>query len=119
SIRQTQHNIFAEHCTVGIGPESHDLGFPILEKLAEAYGYPYFAARANGELQQMLDGVFAAQGAAIGEVFVSAEQVFEPKAASKRLPDGTMVSPPLEDLAPFLSREELARNMLIPLLPEE
>ncbi|MEG0769747.1 MAG: thiamine pyrophosphate-binding protein [Ruthenibacterium sp.] len=119
SIRQTQHNIFAEHCTVGIGPESHDLGFPILEKLAEAYGYPYFAARANGELQQMLDGVFAAQGAAIGEVFVSAEQVFEPKAASKRLPDGTMVSPPLEDLAPFLPREELARNMLIPLLPEE
>ena len=37
----------------------------------------------------------------------------------QRLPDGTLVSPPLEDLAPFLPREELERQMFIPLVPEE
>ncbi len=44
------------------------------------------------------------------------EQNFEPKAAAKMLPDGTMVSVPLEDLAPFLPEEELAENMIIPIL---
>ena len=42
------------------------------------------------------------------------DQNFEPKSAAKKLPDGTMVSPPLEDLAPFLSDEEMDENMIIP-----
>ena len=40
------------------------------------------------------------------------EQGFEPKSSSRVLEDGRIISPPLEDLAPFLSREELAENML-------
>ena len=36
----------------------------------------------------------------------------------KRLPDGTLVSPPLEDLAPFLDREELKSIMKIPMLEQ-
>ena len=44
------------------------------------------------------------------------KQGFEPKAAAKKLPDGTMVSVPLEDLAPFLPEEELKENMIIPLV---
>ena len=47
------------------------------------------------------------------EIFVSTEQIFEPKNSARRLDDGTMVSAPLEDLAPFLPREELAENMFI------
>ena len=47
---------------------------------------------------------------------VDLEQNFEPKAAAKMMPDGTMVSVPLEDLAPFLSDEELAENMIIPMI---
>ena len=35
------------------------------------------------------------------------------------LADGTMVSVPLEDLAPFLSDEELAENMIIPPVKNE
>ena len=50
------------------------------------------------------------------EIFVDMEQNFEPKAAAKMLPDGTMVSVPLEDLAPFLPEEELAENMIIPMI---
>ena len=47
------------------------------------------------------------------EVCCTTSQVFEPKSATKRLEDGTLYSPPLEDLAPFLPREELESNMYI------
>lgn len=113
SIRQTQKNFFGEPL-VGIGTDSHgDLEFPQMEKLAAAYGYPYFAIHTNDEMS-LLDEVLAQNGALICEVFVSHTQNFEPKAASKRLPDGTMVSAPLEDLAPFLPPEEVQRNLYIP-----
>ena len=52
----------------------------------------------------------------ICEIMVDKAQVFAPKLSSKRLDDGTMVTAPLEDLSPFLPREELEANMLIPLL---
>ena len=116
SIRQTQTNIFGHHTKVGIGPESGDLSFPDLSKLAAAYGYPYAACRSNDELCDTLDAAFSTEGAFIAEIFVSPEQIFEPKSATKRLEDGTLVSPPLEDLAPFLPREELEKIMIIPMI---
>ena len=118
SIRQTQNNIFSHHSKVGIGPESRDLSFPSLEKLAWAYGYPYAACRSNSELENVLDTVFSTEGAFICEIFVSPEQLFEPKSATKRLEDGSLFSPPLEDLAPFLDREDLRNLMIIPMIEE-
>ena len=115
SMRQTQDNLFPEFTKVGVGPESHDLSFPSMEKLAWAYGIPYTAIRRNSEMGKALDHVLAAEGYGLCEIFVDTEQNFEPKSATKKLPDGTLVSPPLEDLAPFLPREELERIMLIPL----
>jgi acetolactate synthase-1/2/3 large subunit len=47
------------------------------------------------------------------EVFVDTEQGFLPKLASRKNEDGSMTSPELEDMAPFLSRDELKKNMLI------
>ena len=52
-------------------------------------------------------------GPAILEVVLDEEQPFAPKLASKQMPDGTITSPNLEDMAPFLSRDELKKNMLI------
>lgn len=49
----------------------------------------------------------------ICEVMTSTDQPFEPKSATTRLEDGTLVSLPLEDLAPFLPRDELARVMSV------
>ncbi len=118
SIRQTQTNLFGAHTKVGIGPESGDLSFPALEKLAWAYGYPYAACRTNDEIDATLKAAFETEGAFIAEIFVDATQFFEPKSATKRLPDGTLVSPPLEDLAPFLDREELKKIMIIPMMEE-
>ena len=113
SIRQTQNNLFKDHSKVGIGPESRDLSFPDFEKLAGAFGYTYFGAHSNAEMMQMVDAALAMEGPVFCEVFVSTEQNFEPKSATKRLEDGTLVSPPLEDLAPFLPREEVLANLFV------
>lgn len=113
SIRQTQKNFFGEPL-VGIGRDSHDLSFPDMGKLAGAYGIPYLSAFHNSQLADAIERTLEMKGPAICEVFVSADQNFEPKSAAKRLEDGTMVSPPLEDLSPFLSEEEMDRNMIIP-----
>lgn len=118
SIRITQTNLFSDHCKVGVGPESGDLSFPEFSKLASAFGYPYFSAHSNAEMKAVVDAALAADGAVFCEIFTDTKQVWEPKSSTKRLADGTLVSPPLEDLAPFLPREELERNMFIPLVPE-
>ena len=119
SIRITQNNLFKEHCKVGIGPESGDLSFPEFRKIAEAFGYPYYSASSNAEMKKVVNEVLALDGPVFCEIFTDTTQVWEPKSSTKRLPDGTLVSPPLEDMAPFLPREELERNMFIPLMPEE
>ena len=119
SIRITQNNLFKEHCKIGIGPESGDLSFPEFRKIAEAFGYPYYSASSNAEMKKVVDEVLALDGPVFCEIFTDTTQVWEPKSSTKRLPDGTLVSPPLEDLAPFLPREELEKNMFIPLMPEE
>lgn len=118
SIRITQSNLFSEHSKVGIGPESNDLSFPEFEKIAKAFGYPYYSAHSNAEMKQVVDEVLQTEGPVFCEIFTDTEQVWEPKSATKRLEDGTLVSPPLEDLAPFLPKEELERNMFIPLMEE-
>lgn len=113
SIRQTQKNFFGEPL-VGIGVDSHDLSFPDMEKLAAAYGYPYVRAVHNEELAEAVEKTLSMEGPAICEVFVTLNQNFEPKSAARRLPDGTMVSPPLEELSPFLPEEEMEEMMIIP-----
>lgn len=117
SIRITQTNLFNKNF-VGIGEESGDLGFPDFQKLAEAFGYRYYSAHSNAEMKEVVDTVLKLDGPVFTEIFTDTAQVWEPKSSTKRLEDGTLVSPPLEDLAPFLPREELERQMFIPLMPE-
>ena len=89
---------------------------PSFEKIAAAYGLPYFRLKNNQELDAKLPEIFATEGPALVEVMLDPFEKLGPKAASKKLPDGTMVSAPLEDMAPFLPREEFAANMLIPVI---
>ncbi len=118
SIRITQNNLFKDHCKVGIGPESGDLSFPDFAKIAGAFGMPYFSAHSNEEMKKTVERTLKTDGFAFCEIFTDTDQVWEPKSSTKRLPDGTLVSPPLEDLAPFLPREELEQQMFIPLVEE-
>jgi len=113
SIRQTQKNFFGEPL-VGIGLDSYDLSFPAMEKLAGAYGYPYAAVHHNRELAGAIQQTLATEGPAICEIHVTIDQNFEPKSSAKRLPDGTLISPPLEDLSPFLPEDEMDEMMIIP-----
>jgi acetolactate synthase-1/2/3 large subunit len=116
SIRQTQQNYFPDN-PVGCGTES-GLGFPNFEKLALAYGLTYFRINTHTEMAEVIRRALSETGPVLCEIMLDLEQSFAPKLASRRLPDGRMVSSPLEDLYPFLSREELAENMLIPMLEE-
>ena len=86
SIRQTQKNFFGEPL-IGIGVDSGDLGFPSMEKLAWAYGFPYVSIHGNKELGEKVEETLAMDGPVICEVFVTLDQNFEPKSAAKRLPE--------------------------------
>lgn len=118
SIRLTQNNLFSDHSKIGIGPESNDLSFPEFKKIAEAFGYKYYSAHSNKEMKAVVNEALEADGPLFCEIFTDTQQVWEPKSSAKRLPDGTIVSPPLEDLAPFLPREELKELMFIDLIEE-
>lgn len=117
SIRITQTNLFNKNF-VGIGEESGDLSFPQFQKIAEAFGYRYFSAHSNAEMKTVVDAVLKLDGPVFCEIFTDTAQVWEPKSSTKRLADGSLVSPPLEDLAPFLPREELEKQMFIPMIEE-
>ncbi len=118
SIRQTQQSYFGEPL-VGVGPESEDLSFPDLSKLAPAYGFPYYSCHETKELGNVIAQVLKAKGGVVCEIFVTKYQKTQPKTASKKLEDGRMFSAPLEDMYPFLSREELKENMYIPIWKAE
>jgi acetolactate synthase-1/2/3 large subunit len=110
SIRATQSNFFK--LLVGEGSES-GVSFPDFALVAQAYGLParkLDPARAADEIAEVL----AAPGPQVCMVELDRSQSFEPKLSSKRLPDGRMVTAPLEDMAPFLDREEFLSNMIVP-----
>ena len=123
SIRQTQKNYFGG-TPVGIGPDSGDLGFPDFSELAKVFGFRYLSCSDSRELRDVLKEALcegagsenggSAHGSVLCEIFVTTEQPTEPKTSSKKLPDGSMVSAPLEDMAPFLPEAEVRENMLIP-----
>jgi len=111
SIRQTQHNYFPENI-VGCGTES-GLSFPDFKKIADVYQFSYHKAANHSELSEAIQATLSGPGLQMCEIFLDLNQQFAPKLASRKLADGRMVSSPLEDLAPFLSREELKENLLI------
>ena len=116
SIRQTQQNYFPDNI-VGCGPDS-GLTFPDFQKLAGALGFGVARISEHDGMGDLIRGALEADGPQICEVILDPAQAFAPKLSSRKLDDGRMVTSPLEDLAPFLSREELADNMLIPLQAE-
>ena len=107
SIRQTQRNLFSNHCEVGVGEESGDLSFPELERIAYAYKLPYVKIDKVSSVDNEIDKALAVDGPIIIEAIIDPEQYFSPKLSARRLPDGTMVSPSLEDMSPFLPEEEM------------
>lgn len=109
SIKQTQTAFFG--LAVGAGAES-GVTCPDFERVAEAYGLP--ASRLDQpHFAADLAAALAKPGPHVCEVLLDPTQGFEPKLSSRRLPDGRMVSSPLDDMAPFLDRSELASNRFL------
>jgi acetolactate synthase-1/2/3 large subunit len=106
SIRQTQTAFFG--LAVGAGAES-GVSNPDFCKVAQAYGLP--ASRIDSpDFHIQLSGILDSPGPSVCEVVLDPAQGFEPKLSSRRLPDGQLVTSPLDDMAPFLSREEMEEN---------
>lgn len=108
-IRSTQ-DAFFEGRYVGADADS-GVSNPRFEHLAAAYGLPYAAIANNDELDAGLRRVLDADGPVLCELNISPAQGITPKASAFRREDGTLESRPIEDMAPFLPREEIWENM--------
>lgn len=109
SIRQTQQSFFNNN-VVGCGLDS-GLSFPNFEKISKAFDFQYFSIKNHLGMESIINESLIYDGPTICEIFVDLSQQFSPKLSSRKLDDGTMVTSSLEDMAPFLSREELQSNM--------
>jgi acetolactate synthase-1/2/3 large subunit len=111
SIRASQKNYFEERY-IGEGPRS-GVSIPDTLKICEAYGLP--AARVNdiAELNDAIQTAIDYDGPYVLEIVTPPEQPIVPTVSSRVNPDGSMSSRPLEDMAPFLDRDEYRSNLLV------
>lgn len=91
---------------------------PNYTQIATAFGIPSYQIRTWEDFDRWMPLVQSAQGPVICEVFMHPEQFFHPKLGVFVQKDGTLISPPLEDLSPFLPRDILQENLHIPIHPK-
>lgn len=111
TIKLMQQNHFGRY--VGSDPGS-GVVCPDMIKVATAYDIPSLRINNQQELAEHLDSVLAQPGPFICEIMMPEDQPLIPRVSSLKKPDGTIISKPLEDLYPFLDREEFAANMIVP-----
>lgn len=116
SIMATQRNYFQGRM-VGSDPSSH-LTLPDIRKVAEAYGIESCEISDHTNIRQKVQAILDAPGPVVCAVNVSSDQSTLPRATSSARPDGTIVSLPMEDMAPRLPREEFLSEMIIPPLED-
>lgn len=116
SIRATQQAYFQGRLVAS----SFDSGLtlPDIRRVAEAYGVATDIITSHEHICEDVRRVLERPGPVVCEVQVTPNQTTAPRLSSYQRADGTMASRPLEDLWPFLPREEFYANMIIPPLPE-
>lgn len=110
SIQQTQNNFFNGRmtaCTLESG-----VSIPNFIKIGNAFGIKTQKIHKLDNLSEQIDEALNGSFPLICEVMLTPEYIFAPKLSAKKLPDGKMISPSLEDMYPFLSRDEYNKNML-------
>jgi acetolactate synthase-1/2/3 large subunit len=111
SIRQTQEAYFSDSL-IGIGPDT-GVTLPDFISVGRSFGIDSKRISSPKETKDSLMWLLKTNDEpAILEVMLDINQTFSPKLASRKLDDGTMISPELEDMAPFLSREEFKMNII-------
>ena len=116
SIRASQKAYFGTE-QIGAGA-STGLTVPDLTKVANSYNIPAVIIHDQTNLREEVRKVLAMEGPVVIDVRVIPDEVRAPRLQSYQREDGTFVSKPLEDMFPFLSREEFMENMIIAPLPE-
>lgn len=110
TIKATQQNHFGRF----VGAEqSSGVTCPDIIKIAKAYGLPNVRIANTEELNAKIDSVLQTSGPIVCEIIMEENQPLIPRVSSLKRPDGTIVSKPIEDLYPFLSREEFLENMIV------
>lgn len=104
SIRQTQTNLFNPPL-VGVN-EKNGIWFPDNEKLAMAYSLKYKKIDSTTKIEDEINEVLDTEGPILCEIVLDEKQNFAPKLSSKVLEDGTIVSPEIDDMFPFLDKDE-------------
>jgi len=111
SIRATQSKFFEGRL---IGTDSTSgVSFPSTKKIADAYGIKYFKADSSKDLEKVIKEVIDYPRAVICEVMCIRDQEIVPTVSSFKKDDGTMISKPIEDMYPFLPREEFEKEMIV------
>jgi acetolactate synthase I/II/III large subunit len=116
SIRATQKNFFGGP-NIGCD-EKTGITVPDYRKLARAYGIKSYVIENNEDLKESVRKVLRGRGPAVCDVRIIPDEMRAPRVTSTQRPDGSFVSKPLEDLFPFLDREEFRRNMIVAPLEE-
>lgn len=112
SIIQTQRNFFNGRLT-GCNARS-GVEVPDFVKVAKAFGLPVIRIEKNKDLKKGIKKVLNLKGPVLCELNCTSGYTFSPKLSARKLPDGTMVSPSLEDMFPFLDRQEFERAQFYP-----
>ena len=110
-IKHTQKSLFSGRYS-GTDRKS-GVSCPDFSKIAYGFGFLSFQIRTWEEMEAVIPKVQAAKGPVICEVFTHPEQPLVPKLSLVPQKDGSILSPPLEDLSPLLPRDEMRKNMLI------
>ena len=110
SIRNTQNAFFGR--LLGSGPKS-GVSFPNICRVADAYGISHCRVRC-ADFPVLVAAALRSDGPYLAEVILDTDQGFEPRLSSRIGPDGQLATAPLEDMFPFLEREELRSNWLGP-----
>jgi acetolactate synthase-1/2/3 large subunit len=97
---------------------SSGMALPEVRELAKVYGFRTECIRDHHELQEKLADVLETPGPVLCEVMIAPDEPRMPAIASRQREDGTMASSALEDLWPFLARDEFHGNMLVPTLED-
>jgi|TARA_B100001079_G_C16390363_1_gene506514 acetolactate synthase-1/2/3 large subunit len=111
SMKLTQTTFFNKNF-IGCN-ESSGISFPDNSKLADLYGLKYFKIDSTSKMTDVIKKILSYSGGVLCEVMLTKDYVIAPKLTSERRPDGSMVTKPLEDLYPFLDRDEFLSNMIV------
>jgi len=117
SIRATQRKYFNKRY---YGTDSTSgVSFPCTEEICKAYGLKFFRVENRNQLNNTIKKTLDEKNPVICEIICPTDQEIIPNVSSIKGKDGTLFSKPLEDMYPFLDRNEFYKDMLIKPIEED